>query len=596
MRRRHLPLHLKTERGGRGGRGESADPESACGLAGLAVCHGRAVPTTRPPRGPRLAANCAKSANSQSPSVLSSLSLLETATVDRTFPSCCTLVVPSPMSDETEIIEVVDESIPAPRGLPSLRELAREREARSRTSVGASAGASAGAGAGAGTGAGAGAGVGASAWGRGDGVSFVPAHSVAGRRRPRSPLQDIIEIGDASSEDDVGGKRPRGSGGNVSAGGPRGGGGYGGDGGGGGASSAFGRGDGRGTGSRGRQPRLRGRGGGGGGGGGGRRGRRRGRSGHNNDEFAPWADDDEDEGSDDGDGGGGGGDAAEGRSWVARTFSSLSTLFGGWGGAGAARGHGGVGRGGGRGGGVAGASLTSAQLAALPPAQRLAALAALGRDFTPEDYEMLSALDETAERAPADDDMEAARFMSVIASIRCVRMPDVRRAAFAGPSKARDVRASVHAAPVIVVDDVKEWMSPAVVGVSSRTRTRSVADSQNSIEIISGGSVRGGGRCSSPVIVLGDDDDDEDFSSVAKGAAEGAGAGAGAGAGSGAGVNEACSVCLEDMPANSIVKILPCLHRFHPQCIDKWLEISKLKCPVCKICARCGKACASKCF
>jgi len=47
-------------------------------------------------------------------------------------------------------------------------------------------------------------------------------------------------------------------------------------------------------------------------------------------------------------------------------------------------------------------------------------------------------------------------------------------------------------------------------------------------------------------------------------------------------LNESCSVCLEDMPAGSKVRLLPCYHRFHITCISKWLKISKLKCPVCK--------------
>ena len=41
-----------------------------------------------------------------------------------------------------------------------------------------------------------------------------------------------------------------------------------------------------------------------------------------------------------------------------------------------------------------------------------------------------------------------------------------------------------------------------------------------------------------------------------------------------------CSVCLEDFSPNDKIKRLPCLHTFHCNCINKWLQI-KLKCPEC---------------
>ena len=43
------------------------------------------------------------------------------------------------------------------------------------------------------------------------------------------------------------------------------------------------------------------------------------------------------------------------------------------------------------------------------------------------------------------------------------------------------------------------------------------------------------------------------------------------------------------MPAGSRVRLMPCFHRFHGDCIAKWLVVSKLKCPVCKQdCAEAG--------
>ena len=44
------------------------------------------------------------------------------------------------------------------------------------------------------------------------------------------------------------------------------------------------------------------------------------------------------------------------------------------------------------------------------------------------------------------------------------------------------------------------------------------------------------------------------------------------------------------MPAGSRVRLMPCFHRFHGECIFKWLVVSKLKCPVCKqTCAELGE-------
>ncbi|CAA6656801.1 unnamed protein product [Spirodela intermedia] len=42
-----------------------------------------------------------------------------------------------------------------------------------------------------------------------------------------------------------------------------------------------------------------------------------------------------------------------------------------------------------------------------------------------------------------------------------------------------------------------------------------------------------------------------------------------------------CSVCLEQVYAGELVRILPCLHQFHVACIDPWLR-QQGTCPVCK--------------
>ncbi|KAL9166115.1 hypothetical protein ABFS82_05G008400 [Erythranthe guttata] len=49
------------------------------------------------------------------------------------------------------------------------------------------------------------------------------------------------------------------------------------------------------------------------------------------------------------------------------------------------------------------------------------------------------------------------------------------------------------------------------------------------------------------------------------------------------GVNcsEKCSVCLGEWVAGDSCKEMPCKHRFHVDCIDKWLKIDG-SCPVCR--------------
>lgn len=43
-----------------------------------------------------------------------------------------------------------------------------------------------------------------------------------------------------------------------------------------------------------------------------------------------------------------------------------------------------------------------------------------------------------------------------------------------------------------------------------------------------------------------------------------------------------CAICLEDMPPGTKVRILPCRHSFHEDCIVSWLNEGKHICPLCK--------------
>lgn len=47
-----------------------------------------------------------------------------------------------------------------------------------------------------------------------------------------------------------------------------------------------------------------------------------------------------------------------------------------------------------------------------------------------------------------------------------------------------------------------------------------------------------------------------------------------------------CSICFEDYEPSDGLRVLPCGHRFHIECVDKWLVSKSLKCPLCNHDAR----------
>ena len=42
-----------------------------------------------------------------------------------------------------------------------------------------------------------------------------------------------------------------------------------------------------------------------------------------------------------------------------------------------------------------------------------------------------------------------------------------------------------------------------------------------------------------------------------------------------------CEICLDSYPVGTTLKCLPCKHKFHDECISKWLEL-KSTCPKCR--------------
>jgi E3 ubiquitin-protein ligase RNF38/44 len=49
--------------------------------------------------------------------------------------------------------------------------------------------------------------------------------------------------------------------------------------------------------------------------------------------------------------------------------------------------------------------------------------------------------------------------------------------------------------------------------------------------------------------------------------------------------NKKCIICMTEYEPNEALKLLPCTHRFHAQCIEQWLK-DHSKCPICKKDAR----------
>ncbi|KAK8685752.1 hypothetical protein V6N13_124787 [Hibiscus sabdariffa] len=46
---------------------------------------------------------------------------------------------------------------------------------------------------------------------------------------------------------------------------------------------------------------------------------------------------------------------------------------------------------------------------------------------------------------------------------------------------------------------------------------------------------------------------------------------------------ESCAICLEEYVKGEKVRVLPrCKHMFHKDCIEEWLEVPSLHCPICR--------------
>lgn len=45
---------------------------------------------------------------------------------------------------------------------------------------------------------------------------------------------------------------------------------------------------------------------------------------------------------------------------------------------------------------------------------------------------------------------------------------------------------------------------------------------------------------------------------------------------------EDCVICLEEFKQGDKIRILPCSHEYHSECIDRWLQTQTQQCPMCK--------------
>lgn len=51
---------------------------------------------------------------------------------------------------------------------------------------------------------------------------------------------------------------------------------------------------------------------------------------------------------------------------------------------------------------------------------------------------------------------------------------------------------------------------------------------------------------------------------------------------SGSGLDYRCPICLENFASGVEIRVMPCQHKYHRRCLDKWLKINAV-CPICNM-------------
>lgn len=46
---------------------------------------------------------------------------------------------------------------------------------------------------------------------------------------------------------------------------------------------------------------------------------------------------------------------------------------------------------------------------------------------------------------------------------------------------------------------------------------------------------------------------------------------------------ESCCVCLSRLKGRDDISVLPCLHEFHRECINRWFNVCRKTCPICRL-------------